>query len=975
MGSSFSNDYLKKLEETVLNNSWMNSLYGTQRAEQQEALKGVFTRVADNDVTADEKKALENKAEAIQEKVERLEAKMAVLEEELAKNQAEIARHADDIAALVTKAETASEKAEKAQQEHVKNVIEDVFWDYETGGALADRGPDAIVPEIRARLESGIMKNYGVEVQAILKQMDAKKAEVANLVASADKWINQKKVLEAQYGATKSTYELLKVTIGRIGATESSYTNSDFDKSIPVFSPEKANLVAKYAENANINVEAGPNKNYQEGTTAPTLESLATVKEKYKDYLGTQATGGVDSYSANNKAVQNLGKALDEGLFDDLAATGLSANQITDFLAENFAGANIKKNGNNITIPYGHGTEAQKIFGKLTDSIKNYNTTFKGIPNTWDENCGNTIDSNKQIESLANNYATILEDMKSNGFTFKEAMFALFDPEYGIFKDSGVSYNLDKQTGNPNYFIQYGGDDATAEMYKGLSDTIYEYWGVKASRGIGVEGYEGDDPVPTPEPTDPEPTDPVPTTITRSDPIWFNLDDDKNNKFSFIVDRDGDGAFTDSTEFVGGSENSTWLEDLKALDTNNDGKLTGEELENLKVLGTKFEDGAAGVNDNNEYVPEKTASDNQYERETTTNIEYTLTSAAGLGITEIDLNGLEEQVNNSQNIFDVNGSEKFNDSFTFKMGDQEVTAHRQDETNLYMDTVYGDVYGKGFELGLNDNQVQEVMDKNYGEFDQFAAKYAAVFANINMLKNIGHLKNEIQAQHDDTVRRVADYETVELIKAGNKAAAEKNAGSGWTKLESEVSAIARSRGIAIDMVQAKGIYVLNAGLSAEQIVDKYQELVEMEADIALEQDLQKEIWKSIIQTTQAGITASLDEIKELLKSGKAKTAAEVVAILSKEQGIDVTLVTQELGFDSEREKEIYESFNRVFANAGLEDKVVEALYELCVRQQNNPKYMENKSGTELAQEILKDLYYIVEELAIEPTATPNIDPA
>ncbi|MBQ7286527.1 MAG: hypothetical protein IJW73_02070, partial [Candidatus Gastranaerophilales bacterium] len=89
---------------------------------------------------------------------------------------------------------------------------------------------------------------------------------------------------------------------------------------------------------------------------------------------------------------------------------------------------------------------------------------------------------------------------------------------------------------------------------------------------------------------------------------------------------------------------------------------------------------------------------------------------------------------------------------------------------------------------------------------------------------------------------------------------------------------------------------------------------------------------------------------------QGKTPEEVAKILKEakiDQGVEYEVATMELGFDSEREEEIYTSFNNVFNNAGLEDSVVDALADLCVQQQNDRSYMLDKSGDELAQAALK----------------------
>ena len=63
---------------------------------------------------------------------------------------------------------------------------------------------------------------------------------------------------------------------------------------------------------------------------------------------------------------------------------------------------------------------------------------------------------------------------------------------------------------------------------------------------------------------------------------------------------------------------------------------------------------------------------------------------------------------------------------------------------------------------------------------------------------------------------------------------------------------------------------------------------------------------------------------------------------------DVTV----LDFDSEREQEIFDEFNRIFNDAGYNDEVVKALEILCNEQMNDKYFMQNKTGEQLAIEIM-----------------------
>ncbi|MBQ7287460.1 MAG: hypothetical protein IJW73_06845, partial [Candidatus Gastranaerophilales bacterium] len=869
-GVNNNNEFMKKLQETVMDQTWMKELYASNRAEQQAKIKGVFTVVAENSVTSAEKRHLEQQAESLQDKVERLEAKMAVLEEEMSKNADKIADEANKIVDLVAEAKNGSNKMEDVQKDVVKDATEDVFWELEQSGSVI--GPDCVVAQIRTRIENDPrLKKHQKALEEILGQLDAKEAQVAGLVANAEKWITQRNVLKSQYGATKSTYDLLNASIAKIGATETTYVNSDYGTDRPIYSPEKANLVSKFSEDINVNV-LSTNSAYKPGTKQTTKED---VQAKYAKYLGTTPNGS-DTYSYENKAVQNLGKAIDEGLLTDLMSTGMSYDEVTSFFAKNFSGANIRKSSGNFSVPYGHGSQAQGVFTKLVNGLKNFGTGFKGALNTWDAGQGNTIDTNKQIEALSENYSSMIEEMAGAGFTFKEAMFAMFNPESGIFKDSGVVYNLAAQgetNRELNYFIEYAGDDKTAKMYQDMAGKIYDAWGVKPSLGADAAQYE-DDSNPTIPPTvTPTSTPPSPTTPTRTDPIWFNLGENKNDKYSFVIDRDQDGAFSGAQDFVGGTQGASWLDDLKSLDTDGDNKLTGDELKDLKVLGTNYT-GTGETNVKDEYTPMKGASTKGFDRENETTVEYKLTSAQTLGIEEINLADLEGNVNQEQTmadgreVVDVNNSKKFNDSFTFKMKDgQEVTAHRQDEDTKFMEKIYGAAYGKEFNISIDENLADDVIAQDYGEYDQFEEKFGDVFANINILKNAGQLAEDTRAYYNETLEDIEDYKEFQLIKSGNKAAAMKN-GSNWDAIKNEVRAKAIAAGVPYDEEQMKGIYVLDGSLDPQGVVQTYKKQLSHEDSLTQKEANRRNAWEAIILTAKEGVLATAAEIRELIEQGK-----------------------------------------------------------------------------------------------------------
>ena len=919
--------YLKRLQNSVFSGAWMQELYGKTRAEQQEQLKKVFTVAADNDITSHNKKALETQAETLQDKVERLEAKMAVLTEEMAKSEEEIAKRAKEITDLVASVEDKSDKMQDEQRKIVKYATEDVFYLYQRGKI----GKDAITGEIRRRIEGeGVLNKYGTQIENLLGKLDGKQAQVQGLVDQAAKWMDQKNILESQFGATKSAYNMINSTIKQIGATETSYTNSDLSNDAPIYSPQELNTVAALHETYYAKAQDPTEKN----TEKPTITSIT---EKYKNLLGQKNTAG-DRNTYGNKAVQNLEAILKTDIFDEFMRAGAQATDVVDFFSTHFSGAGIAKATKvSVSSPWGHDEKARQIFANFRTKIESYG---KGVISG-----GRTISKDNQLGKLQSFLQNgELDKLKNGGFTFKEAMFALFDKEKGLFNDTGIAYQYDKQADGLNYFVEYAGDNETAAFYNDLIKNINELWGVKPARTLDATA---DEPEIAPEPG------PGPKPGPKTDPLSFSIDG-ADDKYSFVIDRDGDNKFDNFQDFVGADSNSTWLDDLKSLDKDGDGKLTGDELKELKVFGTKYVDGTDKT-DNHKYDPNKVDSDKAYVREDETKVEYTLQTAAAMGITEIDLNGLEEQVNKSTGKEDLNGSEIFTDSFKFMMNGQEVTAHRQDDSEDFMKAIYGAADGKNFTISLTNGEANAIMKKDYGEFDEFDNRFAELFQNVEVLKSAGQLAQETRKLYNESVEQIEGFTAAELLKAGNRAAAETNV-AGWNTVAAEIQQIAQKEGIVIDMTQAKGIYVLDASLEARGVVEKYKEQQAMLNDANTFELIQKEAWDAVVMLAQEGLSYNIDNVVELLMTGQAKTAQEIVAKYQQDYVMpeeEKQIATGELKFASDREKEVYESFNKAFNAVGLNGETFNALWDLCKAEMSLPGFMANKSGDKLAQYFLE----------------------
>ncbi len=967
MGNRFGNGFLEQLGKTVLNQEWLQELYAKDNKTQRAELHKLFVEAsASNNVSSGEKKSLESRAEVLADKVERLEAKMAVLAEQMAAKQEQIDKEAKEILDLVTQAEDKSEEMADEQKIVVQRCIDDVFVEMNRGII----GPDAVVPEIRRRIEgNSVIPYFERVIGKILGNLDSKEAEVQGLVAQADRWMQQKKILQAQYGSTKTAYDMLNVTVSQIGATETSYQNIDLNTDKPIYSPEKAAILASYAEE----YAANPTNTSYDPNSSGRMKREEFFK-KYTDLgvLDNKRTSGVDSVKIENKAMSDLGKALEANLFEDMKKAGFTRDEVVDFFVQYFSSAGFYKEADGTLVrPIAHDGEAQGITAAVKEGILNYNTGFLGTENTWDENAGNTISSNNQLASLQKFIAEgKLAEMGKN-FTFKEAMFALFG-ENGLFKDCGISYDLNKQDKLLNYSIDFAGDEETAAMFEKMKTTIFDNWGVKPHRGINDKEYE----LP---PEDEEPSETPEDIVKDYDPIWFNLGDNKNEKYSFIIDRNNDGKFSNKEEFVGANGETNWLEDMKSFDTNNDGVLSGDELKNVRLLGTNYSETDRKYG-GDAYTPGLENTDNKYYRENETQINYTLTTAEELGIKSIDLSQLSDADvgNRTQwgedkiDAVDANGSKIFNDTFKIEMEDgSTIDAHRQDDKGDFMDKVYGAAMGKSFTLGGSENDFEEIADNNFGKFETLNKQFANMEADIQVLRSAGDLADEARALYQDTLDGIDAQTDADLTRAANKAASYKAGYTDWSSIRQEVFAIARQKGIAIPEEQAKGIYVLDASLDAEGVVNRYIEQQNERDLVDANKANRKQAWSLIIEAAKMGAKTNADDIMAMLKEGKS--TQEILDILKAtvpEDNLDVD-VTELIGFDSEREQELYEAFNNYFeqnhaAQEGyvMDDGtivndpkgiVVKALAQFSSDKLKNPNFMSDASAEQIAQHYLENI--------------------
>ncbi len=847
---------IKKLANLSINDEAINKDTSISAIRQELQM---FVQASDNNASKADTVSITNQSKNLESKLSQYEKQIEELESQMAQKDKEVAEESERIENLALSAKSKSKQLEKEQKNDVSYIVNDVMTSFRRGRIDKDQ----VSGEIRKRVKDAKNTSLAGEIEIILSTLDNKKTELDSMINNITSLMEQRSALQAKYVSTNSAMNILTKSLSQIGTISSSYTNSDTDSAIPVYSLKKVDVVTDVAQDYSVSNEDCPVNEVKNQTS-----TLDAIKDKYAQYLTNTKTAGVDTYSSANKATQDLTALMNNQEFlDDMSNSGLTAYDVKKFFSDYFSSANVilDKNTGAISIPYGHDATSKDTYTKLLNFIGAFQTgnankesSIYYDPTNVESVAQNTIKNdengnpyNAQLQTLANNYKDILKTFDDNGFTFKESMYALFNPDTGIFKDNGAIEYIIDGNGKPQFIINNAADLETGKFLEEFAQTTKDIWG---ETPIGYEEAMNGQANRTGEEEAPVKDEVANNTeVNRTDPLSFRTSD--SQEYIFAIDRNNDGKFSGPNDFVGASETSTWLDDLKSIDANNDGILTGEELSQLKLLGVEFEDNA------------QTSETSQ-----TTNLNYTLQSAASMGITEINLNEIsEDEVNNDTGKVDVNNAAIFNDKFSFTMNGEEMEATRKDETDSYMQKVYGAAQNKNLEVGFTQDQIDGYVDDSLDEFSAKNSSFEQFMKDSAAVLNVDQIAGDVDESYNQSLTRIEDNTNAQIIQAGNEAQASSSA-INWSTLQSEIRSIANQKGVSIDMEQAHGFYVQNGSLSAEDIVNK---CIELEDDLkgpdSDSAKLQDEAWNTVLEGYKEGVSITLNEAQELLESGKSQS--------------------------------------------------------------------------------------------------------
>lgn len=330
-------------------------------------------------------------------------------------------------------------------------------------------------------------------------------------------------------------------------------------------------------------------------------------------------------------------------------------------------------------------------------SVPVYTPKKEAMVTNWDNQYtnGNVTD----LEDAINN--GYLQQMKDQGFTFKEAMYAT---EF-IFGKSGISYELGNTATVPN-----GG------VYDTFCQQVKDLWGKDCNRledGSTVDPETG------------EIIPPAPPATNNTDPIgWVN----ENTTFDFAVDRNKDNIFNGKEEFLGAEQG---IDELFALDLDKDGKINGEELNNLLIVRNNHEIG-----------------------------DFGFISAQMAGLSEIDLNSFQQT-----NYVNVNGNTEAG-KFNLTVDGRTTQGRQTLDNENYLNTAYGKGYGRQYTISLSEAETKDIYaelsnNKNpLSKEDINVAKANQKESELNLVETDGSIKqNEVEVSEAKTKAQNTQVET------------------------------------------------------------------------------------------------------------------------------------------------------------------------------------------------------------------------
>lgn len=336
------------------------------------------------------------------------------------------------------------------------------------------------------------------------------------------------------------------------------------------------------------------------------------AKEVKEKYLKGNYSGNGDKYTSSNPELQSLNAALDDGLIKILSNEGFTKTQIVNIISKAFPNIGIKANGEDGAYdrPYGHDEQAQKIYSRFSShlaiasgleskeikakraeltSINNkiaYNNhemqvlevTIEALQEEIEEQIQEAIEESKDIQEETKKKAQNSVKKNLNAYTSSNGNMTYEEFKSGV--DSDLK-GIKTKSGRELSQVVNSLFDANYKMSL-LKEYVSDLGDLnKDNQQLGEQALDTKSELDklVDEAMENGSNDPQ---ANCTDPIGFSSD---STRYDFFVDKDKNNDITNENEFLGAQNG---FDEMKALDTDKDGKITASELEsaNVKVIQT-----------------------------------------------------------------------------------------------------------------------------------------------------------------------------------------------------------------------------------------------------------------------------------------------------------------------------------------------------------------------------------------------------
>ncbi len=338
-------------------------------------------------------------------------------------------------------------------------------------------------------------------------------------------------------------------------------------------------------------------------------QKIAELKAKYTEGI----SGNDHDYTSNNPELVAFNKAVGEGMLKDLADAGLSKSQIVDVISQVFPSIGIANQGEKYACPNGMDADAHTIYDNFVKELAK--VTQGETPEMLDLRAkivslsNEIVNNNANLKLLELNIALLQDEVEADIKAAIEESKEIADDQKEAANDA-VKKNLSAYSGSK-------GEMSYEDFQKNLSRDLDEVAGTADSKMASVilkivnserkmatldryltqmgslmkkgESLTGElkesqtklDSLAKTQAENPADCQ-TDADCQRVDPIGFASED---KRFDFFVDKDENSDITNENEFLGAEKG---FDEVKALDTDNDGTVTKEELEkgNIKVVQT-----------------------------------------------------------------------------------------------------------------------------------------------------------------------------------------------------------------------------------------------------------------------------------------------------------------------------------------------------------------------------------------------------